>query len=131
MDNIKPNFENLGAAICMGPVLRAEVEKQLLRDLSEYIEIHEEILFDWSESCNEGTVLVYLDGHVENLSGIKLFNKEGRLVAEGWMEFIYREKDDVFLVYWDQLDLYKDNKEIRLRYFEGVPEHIKRKLIDI
>lgn len=55
---MKPNYEQLSFSDCMGPSLR-----------------------HWSECCIEGNRLKYLDGEVEDFSGIRLFDSQDRLFA--------------------------------------------------
>ncbi|AKG36181.1 hypothetical protein [Paenibacillus durus] len=121
---IKPNYKDMGLSTCMGQHLRKEVERQLIKDLNNYNSYLDDLRFDWSESCIEGKCLKYLDGLVENFSGIMIFNKEDRLVADGWMDFIYLKEKDRFVVYWDFLDIYIDGKEFNVKTNSGVPEHI-------
>ncbi|GIP17487.1 hypothetical protein J40TS1_31290 [Paenibacillus montaniterrae] len=80
---IKPNYHDMGLSSCMGEKLRKEVEGQLIRDLNHYF---------------------YLDGSLDNFSGILLFNKDDQLVADGWMDFVYIKEQNRLIVYWKFLD---------------------------
>ncbi|OKP99310.1 hypothetical protein [Paenibacillus sp. P46E] len=130
---MKPDYINLSFADCMGINLRAEVERQLSEDLKCYGIIQDEYKFDWSECCIEGHRTKYLDGAVENFSSIMVFNSNDELFADGWMEFIY--EDDVFIAYWEFLDKYEKDQEIRLKnecgiplqIYEQIPEQFKEK----
>lgn len=125
---MKPNYSNYGLSCCMGEKLREEVERQLLLDLKEYDTNGENLKFDWSDSCIEGHCTNYLDGTVENFSGIELYNDNNEIVIDGWMEFIHEKSENLFIVYWDFLDFYCEGKEISIKDKPGIPNHILRKL---
>ncbi|MFN3209191.1 MAG: hypothetical protein ACE369_09360 [Roseovarius sp.] len=96
-------MEDKGFSACMGPRLRAFVEEQLVSDLNQYLHRQRkfqrsDVLFDWSESCIEGHRTHWLDGEIENFSGIKVLDTDYGLIAEGWMEFI--ETEDNLEVFW-------------------------------
>lgn len=86
---MKPNYNYLGPSSIMGPKLRMLVEQQLCDDLKVYGIMGNKYKFYWSESQVEGYDTVYLDGIVENFSGINVFNEKDEHIAEGWMEFIH------------------------------------------
>lgn len=95
--------ENLGFSVCMGPKLRELVERQLLDDLNNYLTPETiakltEAQFDWSDSCIEGHRTSWLDGDIENFSGIAIYDQMKNLIVEGWMEFI--ETETGMLVFW-------------------------------
>jgi len=125
---MKPNYQKLGFSDWMGPKLRAEVERQLLLDLKHYITTEKELFFDWSESCIEGKRIKYLDGEVENFSGISLYDSEDEPILEGWMNFYFKEETNTFIVYWDCLDDLRSGIEIELKDF-GIPEHVKKQIM--
>lgn len=125
---MKPNYSSHGLSYCMGNELRKEVERQLLVDLMQYNVAIDGLKFDWSDSCIEGKRATYLDGSVENFSGIQLFNHNDEFVAEGWMEFIYEKSDDLFVVYWDFLDIMQKGKVISVKEKSGIPDHIFNRL---
>ncbi|NIK76417.1 hypothetical protein FHS15_001542 [Paenibacillus castaneae] len=125
---MKPNFHELGLSISMGPKLRNEVERQLVRDLNHYHIFSGELRFDWSESCIEGKCLNYLDGSLDRYSGIMLYNAEDVLVADGWMDFLYEEDTDLLFVYWHYLDIVIDGVGVRARFGGRVPQHINKLL---
>jgi len=112
---------SLGWSYIMGPKLRNLVENQLIEDLKYYNYNDTDLYFDWSKSCIEGRTTTYLDGSVENFSGISLYNNADELIAEGWMEFIHNENH--FKAYWDLL-LFKNHHMIEKAEF-GIPNHIK------
>lgn len=125
MINLKSNYHDMGLSASMGPQLRKEVERQLLRDLNYYHEFTEELSFDWSESCVEGKSLNYLDGSLDRFSGIAIINIDGQMVADGWMDFIYLNDNDQLIIYWDFLDVYIEGHKIKKKSNTGLPEHIK------
>ncbi|MFC5402952.1 hypothetical protein [Cohnella soli] len=121
-----PFGHDMGLAISMGPNLKKEVERQLLNDLSYYYIFTGDTSFDWSESCIEGKYLKYMDGSLENFSGIAIYNAEGQLLANGWMDFIYKKDQDQLIIYWEFLDIYIDGIKVEVKTKVGVPEHIKK-----
>jgi len=121
---LKPNYEQLGFSYCMGPELRQEVERQLLEDLKHYIEHNNKLKFDWSESCIEGSRINYLDGEVEDFSGIRLFDSQDQIFADGWMNFHYDRDQNLFVAYWDILEIHKDRECIELKTDFEIPEHV-------
>jgi len=120
-----PFGHDMGLAITMGPRLKTEVEKQLLKDLKHYHEFTGDLRFDWSNSCIEGKCMDYLDGSLDRFSGIEIYNAMDQLVCEGWMEFLYVEERDQMIVYWGLLDIYIDGTKVEKKSDVGMPEHIK------
>jgi hypothetical protein len=127
---MKPNYSNYGLSISMGKLLRKEVETQLTNDLTKYGIDNNGLLFDWSNSCIEGRCANYLDGSVDCFSGIKLFNNNDILLADGWMDFIIEKDYDIFIVYWDYLSIYENNKRVKIKETPGIPPHIIELLPD-
>jgi hypothetical protein len=125
---MEPNYNESGFSDSMGPKLKSLVEKQLVEDLTHYGIIENQYRFDWSESCIEGHDTEYLDGVVENFSGIKIFNQKDEYIAEGWMEYIHESNQNIFLVYWEFLNHYRSGKEIVIKESVGIPVHIYYKL---
>jgi len=121
---IKPNYHDMGLSSCMGEKLRKEVERQLIRDLNYYFIENDVLKFDWSDCCIEGKFLRYLDGSLENFSGILLFNKDDQLVADGWMDFVYTKEQDRLIVYWQFLDIYVEDKVWQVKSQPGIPAHL-------
>lgn len=117
---------SLGFSDCMGPKLRNFVEGQLISDLSVYVpEIYmvslETVSFNWSDSCVEGHRTSYLDGELENFSGIAVYDLSGDFIAGGWMEFI--ETGDSLKVFWWYLDSGEKIK-IHEKREGGIPSHV-------
>ena len=122
MKKIKPNYKDLGFTDRMGPKLRTIVERQLAEDLKNYKIDKVNLKFDWSESCIEGYRTKYLDGSVENFSGIAVFDSQDNLLAEGWMEFIH--DNDFFLTYWEFVTTWDNQKRLKNKREVGIPRHI-------
>jgi hypothetical protein len=57
-----------------------------------------------------------------------VFNADDELIADGWMEFIH--EDDMFIAYWEFLDKYENDQEIRLKNECGIPLHIYEEIPD-
>lgn len=125
---LKSNYTDLGYAEKMGPKLKMEVEKQLCDDLRMYGITANEFKFDWSDSCIEGDDANYLDGIVENFSGINVFNEKDKHIAEGWMEFIYEPTYNFFICYWEFLRFFGLGKVINIKDKVGIPLHIFNKI---
>lgn len=118
---MKPNYKDLGYANRMGKELKALVEENLKNDLKNYKVNENQLKFDWSESCIEGRRTEYLDGAVENFSGISVFDEEDNLVAEGWMDFVH--EPNFFIAYWDRVTTWDKNSKKATKDF-GMPKHI-------
>lgn len=118
---MKPNFIDLGFSSSLGKELRGVVEKHLMEDLKYYGVQNKSIKFDWSESCIEGHCTEYLDGSVENFSGITVYDLEDNVIADGWMEFIH--EPNFFLAYWDFITIWQEDKKIIEKDF-GLPMHV-------
>jgi len=121
---MKPNYSNYGLSISMGKLLRKEVETQLINDLTKYGIDNNGLLFDWSDSCIEGRCANYLDSSVDCFSGIKLFDTNDNLIIDGWMDFISEKSHDIFIVYWDFLSIYENEKRVTIKETPGIPSHI-------
>lgn len=118
----------LGYTEKMGPKLRTEVERQLLEDLRFYHPNFKEAVFDWSGTCPEGHVTRYLDGLLENWSGVALKDFQGNYFTNGWINFIHGEGKNPLFVFWDLLSINMDNKIIPVKNAFGIPGHIWNKL---
>lgn len=129
MQTGKPNYTDFGFSALMGPQLRALVETQLIADLASYGRAGSTLKFDWSDSCIEGHNSSYLDGDLENYSGILVFDEHDNLVADGWMEFIH--EGDFFLVYWEYVKIWQKCKMIFDKAEAGIPDHVWAQLPDI
>src|SRR5262245_31928385 len=119
---------SLGDTKCMGPMLRAEVERQLLEDLLHYQVGVVNPIFDWSEICIEGHATRYLDGEMENWSGITVLDSVGQTIADGWMEFIHGGGDNPLFVFWEFLTIYENGKQREAKRQPGIPRHIWEEL---
>lgn len=131
MDAVHTDAKSLGFSDCMGPELRNFVERKLLDDLSNYLlpEIeasHVALHFDWSDSCIEGHRIAWLDGEIENFSGIAVLDQEQNLLAEGWMEFI--ETEAGLEVFW--WSLHGPALRSPDQLMNEVPRHIWDRLSD-
>lgn len=128
----RENSKNIGwqhsvffiAILCTFILQNTLVEQQLCNDLRVYGIMENKFKFDWSESCIEGHDTVYLDGEVENFSGINIFNEKDEHIADGWMEFIYEPTYEFFIAYWEFLRFFDLGKEINIKDKVGIPHHI-------
>jgi hypothetical protein len=123
-------MERLGDTECMGPMLQAEIEHQLLEDLLHYNVNTENVFFDWSDTSIEGHRTSYLDGEIENWSGISVIDSSGQVIAEGWMEFIHGGGDNPLFVFWDYLIIYENGVKRDAKTKSGIPRHIWEKIPD-
>jgi len=65
--------KDLGYTQHMGPRLRAEAERQLLHDFHRYYHGNmDNLAIDWSDTCPEGHTTEYLDGRLEDWSGVRM-----------------------------------------------------------
>lgn len=118
----------LGYTEKMGPNLRREVKRQLLADLRRYEVEKEGFEIDWSETCPEGHTTEYLDGNLENWSGIIVRDPRGAIAAEGWLEFIHGGGGNPLFVFWEFLTIYEGDKERKVKQHPGIPIHIWERL---
>lgn len=81
-------------------------------------------------SCIEGDDAIYLDGVVENFSGINIFNEKDKHIAGGWMEFIYEPTYNFFISYWGFLTYLDSGKEIEIKDKVGIPLHIFNQILE-
>jgi hypothetical protein len=128
MDKAKPNYTDLGLSSQMGPQLRSLVELHLAEDLKFYGIKTAELRFDWSDSCIEGHDTNYLDGSLENFSGIAVFDNHENLVADGWMEFIH--EGDFFLAYWEYVTAWDGDMKLSEKKYKGIPNHVWEQIPD-
>jgi hypothetical protein len=126
--SIKPNYKDLGLSKSMGHRLRTLVENQLISDLQHYGVEKQNLKFDWSESCIEGHDSEYMDGTLENYSGISIFNNHDELIADGWMEFIHRGQ--FFLAYWEFITIWDKDKKVFEKKTPGMPAHVLKQIPD-
>src|SRR5262249_41047189 len=98
-------LEHLGKTACMGPLLLAEVERQLLADLAHYGVLSSDLTIDWSDACQEGHCTRFLDGNLEELSDIAVVTSDGETVAAGWLDFVHGGESFPLFVFWLFLDV--------------------------
>lgn len=122
MNKSRPNYTDPGLSTSMGPRLRMLVERQLTDDLRHYGLNLSQAKFDWSDSCIEGHATDFLDGSLENFSGIAVFDNNDTLAANGWMEFIHEQ--NFFLAYWEFVITLDSEKKISEKRDVGIPDHI-------
>lgn len=131
MDEDLAYLISLGFTDRMGPQLRAEVTRQLLEDF--HYCTHESIdhlTIDWSDTCPEGHNTKYLDGWLENWSGVRVVNAQGEFVAEGWLEFIHGDGDYPLFVYWEYLRPGEGEEVEEVAHAKGIPYYIWDKFSD-
>lgn len=128
MKKANSDYSNLGFSSTMGPQLRKLVEQHLINDLKHYGVDEPVLKFDWSDSCIEGHDADFLDGSLENYSGIAVYDANDIIVADGWMEFILT--GDFFLVYWDDLTTWQEDQQVSSKEEFGIPDHIWQQLPD-
>jgi hypothetical protein len=112
----------------MGPLLRKEVESQLLKDLAPYGIDPKGLVIDWSCCCIEGHCTQVLDGELENFSGVTVVNSDGQAVAEGWMQFIHGGGDNPLFVFWMYLTVVRNGEQVEVKDDPNIPGHIWAKL---
>lgn len=137
--NNKSDYINLGLSSIMGPKLRSTIEDFLKKDLNHYGLKNTYVIFDWSQSCIEGHDCNILDGGLGNFSGIRLFDQNDNIVADGWMEYIAEgwsnsnSEFSFFIAYWDNLETLnpdilpggKDKFGIPLHIWEQIPPDLR------
>ena len=89
----------LGNTAQMGPLLRREVEKQLLADLVHYGVDEPGLRINWSDACQEGHCTQALDG---NLEGMHRERRSERVEHGGrpWLGQFTDEPDREVQVLW-------------------------------
>jgi hypothetical protein len=117
----------------MGSALRAEVERQLLRDY-QYYEPEapgQPISIDWSAALQEGHTATVLGGALESLSDIYVRDSAGERVGDGWMDFVYGGDGHDLFVFWLFLKLRDGSGGWRkVRRHGTIPEHVWDRLSD-
>jgi len=127
---MEDNCDKYGLSSTMGPKLKELVQIQLADELNSLLGMSFKFDFDWSESCIEGHDGMFLDGSLENYSGIILTDKQASIKANGWMDFI--QEGSFFLACWDQITVWQNNNEIFSKdfgissfAFDLVPEELR------
>jgi len=115
--------KELGYTEQMGPRLRAEVQRQLLKDFQRYYnESTHNLTIDWSDTCPEGHATIYLDGWLENWSEVKVVNSQGEIIASGWIDFIHGGGENPLFVFWYYLNIGESGSDVVKA--NGIPTHI-------
>ncbi len=133
---MEDNCDKYGLSSAVGPKLRELVQMQLADELNSLLGMNVKFDFDWSESCIEGHDGMFLDGSLENYSGIILTDKQTSIKADGWMDFI--QEGDFLLAYWDQITIWQNDRELFSKdfgissfAFELVPEELRWHLKEV
>lgn len=122
------SLDHLSTSAVMGPLLQKEVESQLLNDLLPYgIDPHG-LEIDWSNACQEGHCTHALDGKLEELSSVAVITDEGKVVAEGWMDFIHGGGENPLFVFWLSLNVLRQDKWQKIKEEPHIPAHIWSRL---
>ena len=110
----------------MGLALQREVERQLLLDLEYYHAGASRgvLTVDWSNPCQEGHCTEALGGILEEMSDVAVRDRDGKLVAEGWIDFVHGGGDLPLHVFWLFLDLIDDERLTRVKNDVAIPEHV-------
>ncbi|TME89621.1 MAG: hypothetical protein E6I44_03150 [Chloroflexi bacterium] len=114
----------------MGPQLLAHVEQELLEDLHSYGMTTDTLVFDWSNPCEEGHVTRYLDGQLEDMSGVSVVDLSGRVQARGWIDFVHGAAEAPLFVFWLYLDVRHGDGWRRAKDDPGLPAHVWTRLPD-
>jgi hypothetical protein len=114
----------------MGPRLRAYVEQQLLDDLRHYGIDPGVYKIDWADACQEGHCTSYMDGNLEELSGINVLGPDGEVVADGWMDFIHGGGNHPLFVFWLFLAIGCGTSRHEVKRDVGIPVHVWERLPD-
>jgi len=114
----------------MGDGLRTEVESQLIQDLEHYRpgSLSNEIRIDWSDPCQEGHCTEALGGTLEEMSNVLVREKDGSVIAKGWIDFVHGGDDFPLFVFWLFLDLIDRGGARRVKDDLGIPQHVWERL---
>ncbi len=112
-------------AFSMGNRLRAEVERQLLLDLTHYGIAPDGLWVDWSDTIGEGHCTDHLGGFLEACSGLRVCNAAGEVLYDGWMDFVHGGDAQPLFVFWLFLDERLAGDEYReLKGDPHLPPHV-------
>lgn len=117
-------MHHLGETARMGPLLLAEVERQLLADLALYGVSQPDLKIDWSDACGEGHCTRHLDGNLEELSGLEVVAPSGEIVAEGWLDFVHGGDGLPLFVFWLFLSIRVHGAWKNVKAEPVIPEHV-------
>ena len=115
----------------MGDRLMREVERQLLIDLEHYRpgSLNEKLTIDWSNPCQEGHCTEFLGGSLESMDGVVVLRSDGKMVADGWIDFVHGGGDLPLFVFWLFLNLIDDEgRSVEVKKDTVIPLHIWNKL---
>src|ERR1022692_1822199 len=114
----------------MGPILLAEVERQLIADLANHGLSQADLRIDWTDALGEGHCTRHLDGNLEELSGLAVIAPNGEIVAEGWMDFVHGGDDFPLFVFWLFLDIKVNGDWQAVKKIPEIPKHVWDRLPD-
>ena len=123
-------MNHLGETARMGPVLLAEVERQLLADLAHYGVSQPDLKIDWSAACGEGHCTRHMDGYLEELSGLGVLGASEETVAEGWLDFVHGGDSFPLFVFWLFLSIRANGEWTKVKGEPVIPEHVWERLPD-
>ena len=113
----------------LGPLLRIEVERQLLADLQHYLPNRAELSIDWSSMCPEGHLTTIFDGELQSGSDVQVRDQSGTVVGAGWVDFIHGGEANPLYVFWHHLDVKDSNGQWHCVKADGwIPDHVWAKL---
>ena len=114
----------------MGPLLQAEVERQLLEDLRHYGVSGSGLTIEWWDVCGEGRCTKVLGGQLEEVSGLVVLDDGHDKIAEGWMGFIHGSTGDPLYVFWLFLSIFENGQWRRVKVKPAIPGHMWNQLPD-
>jgi hypothetical protein len=114
----------------MGLLLRREVERQLLDDLTHYRGEASGLTIDWSDPCQEGHCTDYMGGKLESLSDVRVVDTTGAMVADGWMDFVHGGGSNPLFVFWLFLRLRVNGSDVQVKAEPTIPPHVWSRLPD-
>lgn len=113
----------------MGGILISEVEKQLVNDLLEYNIDASGLKFDWSDIIQEGHCTSFMGGELESMSSVYLVDSLGKIIIDGWVDFIHGSETMPLNVFWLFLSVNEKNGQRReLKESANIPVHVWNKL---
>jgi len=108
----------------MGDKLATFVEAQLLMDLREYGIDTEGLTIDWSNACQEGHCIDVDSGWLESADDIHVLDRHGRIVAGGWIDFIYVGGETKLRAFWLYLHVAADDGWTVVKSHPTIPDHL-------
>jgi hypothetical protein len=109
----------------MSGALRRHVERELLNDLGHYRPAQQDefLLVDWSNPCQEGHCVQILDGLLESMSDVAVRDRDGNVIAEGWIDFVNAGGSPPF-VFWLFLHLLDQGQLRSVKEAPEIPDHV-------